>query len=84
MAITTFTSREFNQFAGEAKKASRAGPVFITSRGTPSHVLLSIDDYRQLSGGVTTLAQALAQQDGPEFEFAAPHARGFARVAELP
>lgn len=84
MSITTFTSREFNQFAGEAKKASRGGPVFITSRGTPSHVLLSIDDYRRLSGGMTTLAQALAQQDGPGFEFDTPRASGFARAPELP
>ncbi|EFI33158.1 hypothetical protein Dthio_PD0481 [Desulfonatronospira thiodismutans ASO3-1] len=37
----TMTSREFNQYAGQAKKAAEAGPVFITDRGKPCHVLLS-------------------------------------------
>lgn len=72
MTILTMTSREFNQSASEAKKASLNGPVFITDRGTPSHVLLSIEEYRKLTGGVTTLAEALAQQDPREVEFEAP------------
>src|SRR2546430_4851867 len=36
--ITTFSSREFNQDPGRAKKAARKGPVFITDRGHPAHV----------------------------------------------
>ena len=50
MAVTTFSSREFNQYVSEAKKAAESGPVFITDRGKPAHVLLSIDEYRRLSG----------------------------------
>ena len=42
MSITTLTSREFNQDHGRAKKAAQKGPVFITDRGTPAFVLLSI------------------------------------------
>jgi prevent-host-death family protein len=68
MGATTFSSREFNQRAGEAKKAAINGPVFITDRGRPSHVLLSIEDYRKLTGGEMTLVDALAQQDGLDFE----------------
>jgi PHD/YefM family antitoxin component YafN of YafNO toxin-antitoxin module len=43
MASTTMSAREFNQNAGGAKKAAREGPVFITDRGRPSHVLSSFE-----------------------------------------
>jgi len=42
MAIKTLSSREFNQDTSGAKKAANHGPVFITDRGKPAHVLLSI------------------------------------------
>ena len=48
MTTTIVTSREFNQKASEAKKSSLAGPVIITDRGRPSHVLLSFADYKKL------------------------------------
>ncbi|MCF5799974.1 type II toxin-antitoxin system prevent-host-death family antitoxin, partial [Pseudomonas sp. PA-1-5A] len=47
MTITTISSREFNQDTSGAKKAARKGPVFITDRGKPAHVLLSIEDYQK-------------------------------------
>ena len=72
MTVVTMTSRKFNQSASEAKKASLNGPVFITDRGKPSHVLLSIEEYRKLIGGMTSLADALAQQDPMDVEFEAP------------
>lgn len=50
MTITTISSREFNQDTGRAKKAATAGPVFITDRGKPAHVLLSIEEYQRLTG----------------------------------
>ena len=67
---TTVTSREFDQDAAGARKASRRGPVFITDRGRPAHVLLTIEDYRRLAGrgGATNLAQAVAQPNA-DFEF---------------
>ena len=83
MSITTITSREFNQDAGRAKKAAKAGPVFITDRGRPAHVLLSIEDYRKLAGGPMTLGAALAQVDGPDFEFDPPRANIVLRPADL-
>lgn len=43
--ITIMSSREFNQDAGGAKKAADKGPVIITDRGRPAHVLLSFEDY---------------------------------------
>ena len=36
---TTYTSREFNQDAGGAKRAAEEGPVYITDRGRPAHSL---------------------------------------------
>ena len=83
MTIVTMTSREFNQSASEAKKASLNGPVFITDRGKPSHVLLSIEEYRRLTGGMTTLADALAQQDSMDAEFEAPRVDRLRRAADL-
>ena len=44
MTITTLSSRELNQDVTRAKKATRNGPVFITDRGKPAHVLLSFED----------------------------------------
>ena len=50
MAFTTMSSREFNQDVGRAKKATKKGPVFITARGKPAHVLLTIEEYQKLAG----------------------------------
>jgi len=72
MAMTTMTSREFNQDTSGAKKAAQHGPVFITDRGRPAHVLLTIEDYRRLTGETISLAEALAQRTGPDFEFEPP------------
>lgn len=54
MTTTILTSREFNQHASEAKKSSLAGPVIITDRGRPSHVLLSFADYKKLANRAAT------------------------------
>ncbi|WP_150294358.1 type II toxin-antitoxin system Phd/YefM family antitoxin [Sphingobium estronivorans] len=51
MTITTISARDFNQDIGRAKKATINGPVIITDRGKPAHVLMSIDEYRKLRGG---------------------------------
>jgi prevent-host-death family protein len=83
MPITTITSREFNQDASRAKKAANSGPVFITDRGRPAHVLFSIEEYRRLTGGAMTLAEALAQKDAPDFDFVAPRADQLFRPADL-
>jgi len=83
MSITTFSSREFNHDIGRAKKAAKDGPVFITDRGEPAHVLLSIETYRQLAGGQMTLREALVQPDVADFEFEPPRVEGLVRSADL-
>jgi prevent-host-death family protein len=69
VTITTVSSREFNQDTSRAKQAARRGPVFITDRGRPAHVLITIEEYQRLTGGPMTLAEALAQAPGAEIEF---------------
>lgn len=73
MAITTLSSREFNQDTSRAKKAAENGPVIITDRGRPAHVLLSIDQYRKLAGRKKSLGEMLAMKKpdriDSDFEF---------------
>ncbi len=66
MSITTFTSREFNQDVGRAKKAAAKGPVVITDRGRPAHVLLTIDDYRRITGRSESIADLLGDPGPPQ------------------
>lgn len=70
--IKTITSREFNQNSGPAKKAARHGPVFITDRGRPAHVLLSIEEYRHLTGQTKSMVDLLAMPEDGEIEFEPP------------
>jgi len=60
MTITTLSSREFNQGASQAKRAADKGPVFITDRGRPAHVLMSFEDYQRLTQQRRNIADALA------------------------
>jgi len=68
MAITTMTSREFNQDASKAKRAASDGPVFITDRGTPAHVLLTIEEYQRLAGRQVTIADLLSMPGAEDIE----------------
>ena len=72
MTITTISSREFNQDAGGAKKAADKGPVIITDRGRPAHVLLSFVDYQRLVAKGPSLLEALRQKEDGDFEFNPP------------
>jgi hypothetical protein len=72
VSITTMSSREFNQDAGGAKKAADKGPVVITDRGRPAHVLLSFEDYQKLLGAGPSLYEALAMPGGEDIEFDPP------------
>jgi len=84
MATTTLTSREFNQDTSRAKKAAKRGPVFITDRGRPAHVLLTIEDYQRMTGGNMSLAEALAQPGGADVDFEPPRLRrGLFKPADL-
>jgi prevent-host-death family protein len=84
MAITTLTSREFNQDTSRAKRAAAKGPVFITDRGKPGHVLLSIKEYRRLTGGLGNIVEELGLPPGVEdAPLEIPSMRDLARPADL-
>ncbi len=72
MTITTMSSREFNQDASRAKRAAAEGPVFITDRGHPAHVLLTYEAYQALQGEQLSLYDALRQKEEGDFDFQAP------------
>lgn len=72
MSVTTVSSREFNQDTGSAKRASLKGPVFITDRGKPAHVLLSIAEYQRITGGPRKIVEALALREAADIEFDPP------------
>lgn len=72
MTITTMSSREFNQDAGGAKKAADKGPVIITDRGRPAHVLLSFEDYQKLTGTQRSLLDIVAQDQDDDIDFDPP------------
>lgn len=69
MTTTILSSREFNQDTGKAKKAALQGPVFITDRGKASYVLLTVEEYRKISGAQSNIADLLAMPDADDIEF---------------
>lgn len=72
MTITTLSSRELNQDVTRAKRAAKSGPVFITDRGRPAHVLLSFEDYQRLTRQRRNIADVLAMSDAVDIEFEPP------------
>lgn len=83
MTITTLSSREFNQDSGAAKKAAQKGPVFITDRGRPAHVLMSMELYQRLTGQREKIADLLAMPGAEAIEFEPPRSRHPVRAAEF-
>jgi prevent-host-death family protein len=72
MATTTISGREFNQDVSKAKRAAKDGPVVITDRGQPSHVLVTYAEYQRLTHSGMSLAEALAGPDEFDFDFDPP------------
>ncbi|PWC09654.1 type II toxin-antitoxin system Phd/YefM family antitoxin [Brenneria corticis] len=83
MTITTLSSRELNQDVTRAKKAALNGPVFITDRGRPAHVLLSIDEYQRLTKQRRNISDALAMPGIADIEFEPPRATIGAKAADF-
>lgn len=84
MAITTISSREFNQDTSRAKKAAKRGPVFITDRGRPAHVLLTIEEYQKIVDKQESIVDLLAMPNADQVEFEAPRLKGkLHRIVDL-
>jgi PHD/YefM family antitoxin component YafN of YafNO toxin-antitoxin module len=77
--MKNFSSREFNQDVSQAKRVALNEPVFVTDRGKPTHVLMSIGAYRQLLGKPDTLAELLGASEPihaePDWRSAGPWVR---------
>ena len=83
MKVTTLSSREFNQAASEAKRAANDGPVFITDRGKPAHVLMSMALYQRLTGSQQKIADLLAMPGTEDIELQIPRWNELARPADV-
>ena len=84
MTTKKLTSREFNQDTGRAKNAAKDGPVYITDRGQPSHVLLTFADYQRLAANQPSIIELLAQPPGIEgIDFDPPTSTDTATAAEF-
>ena len=81
--VTTISSREFKQRAGEAKKAADYGPVLINDRGRPAYVLLNIEEYKRLTGGHRKIADLLAMPSIEDIELGIPPTRDLAQAADF-
>ncbi|HEV2397248.1 MAG TPA: type II toxin-antitoxin system Phd/YefM family antitoxin [Candidatus Sulfotelmatobacter sp.] len=69
MGITKLSSRQFNQDTSRAKRAAKKGPVFITDRGRPSHVLMTAEEYERITKGHKNIAESLAMPEAAEIDF---------------
>lgn len=75
----TLTSREFNQDTGLAKRAAQDGPVYITDRGQPSHVLMTFEAYNKLATHSTSMSDLLSATPGiGDFDFEPSRSRDLA------
>ncbi len=84
MSITTLSSRDFNQAAGEAKRATKDGPVFITDRGRPAHVLMTYELYQRITGGQQKIADLLAMPEASnDIDLEITRPRELARPADF-
>ena len=81
--MNLLSSRDFNQEVNRAKKAALHGPVIITDRGRPAHVLLTFEDYQRLSAGRPKIADLLAMPGIEGVELEVPQLRDLAESADL-
>lgn len=86
MSTLTFSSRDFNQHASSAKKASNSSPVFITERGQVTNVLLSIAEYQRLTGQLKpqkNIAELLAMHGFEDVDLSEHSTDELARAADF-
>jgi len=81
--ITTLSSREFNQDTGKAKKATETGPVFITDRGMPAHVLMTFSDYQRVLGKRKNICDLVGMKGAGEIEFEPGKVQGLTRYSSV-
>lgn len=65
--MSVVTARTFNQSPSKVKAMAGDGPVFVTDRGKPTLVVLTMDEYERLTGG-GTVRDALRMDVEVDFE----------------
>lgn len=83
MTMSSLSSRELNHDVSSAKKAAQNGPVIITDRGKPSHVLMTYDEFERLSGRRRSLIEALSMPGLSEIDFAPERVEIAPRMVDL-
>ncbi|WP_028749359.1 type II toxin-antitoxin system Phd/YefM family antitoxin [Rhizobium mesoamericanum] len=83
MSITSLSSRELNHDVSRAKKAAKKGPVVITDRGKPSHVLMTYSEFVRLTGKRPNLVDALSMPGLSTIELNPPRADIAPREVDL-
>lgn len=82
MSVQKLSSREFNQDTARAKKATQRGPVVITDRGRPAHVLMTYADFEKLTGTQPSIVTLLGMKT-PTIAFEPERSKEAPRVAEF-
>ena len=85
--MPTISSHQFDQDTSSARSLADEGHVFVTDlRGQPTHVLMTIEEYRRLIGQggsiVERLAMAPSGAESDHVEFEPPRVRIGFRAAE--
>lgn len=83
MSMTSLSSREVNHDVSKAKKAAQAGPVIITDRGKPSHVLMTYSEFERLTGKRRNLVDALSMPGLSKTDLDTPRADIVTREIDL-
>ena len=70
--ITTISARDFAHDLAHAKRTANEGPVFITDRGRPRYVLMTVDEYHRSTGAgkrsLLAMMDAIPGGEGIDFE----------------
>jgi prevent-host-death family protein len=83
MGTTSLTSRKLNHDVSRVKKTAGAGPVVITDRGRPSHVLMTYGEFERLTGKRHNLVNALSMPGLSTIDFDPPRSIIATREVDL-
>jgi prevent-host-death family protein len=68
-AMPIVSMRQYNQDSSGVARAASKAPVFVTNRGKPTHVVMSIEEYERIQGRPKSILDTLRQPGGPEYDF---------------
>jgi len=85
--MSILSSQTLKQNIAYAKHEAEKGPVYITHRGKPEHVFLTLADYLRLkeeqTGKKRAIADALSMPGLADIEFDPPRLNSLPRAAEF-